>query len=430
MTERKKQRRQFWVILFIVFLGFVGISMPYLIFPALFLNPAYSILAESWGDGARAILLGITLAAYPLGQFFGSPILGSLSDDYGRKSILSWSLCIAAVCNLITGFAIDWGNLWLLIVSRLMAGLMEGNIAIARAMVADIPSISKHESFGKINAVSAISYLLGPLFGGLMADRSLLEGTTISMPFYVIGFLFFCLAGLSALILQKEIANTQMEAPMEVRSFWHRINLIQRLSVLFSNRRLQFLMITSTLFTLAVDICYEFGPVYLTVKWDLIPSQLILYNGVLCVALAVGNGWLPTYFSSRVSNRLAILCSIGGFTLFLIGIVLTNSTFLMVLLFALLGLVIGLGVTLITVKISDSVSSAIQGEVMGVQLALRVLGDAVICLLGGVLLLISAKLILIVAAVISLAAMIYYGSSKKNRDSKINFRNNRFKSSL
>ena len=403
MTERQKQRRQFWVILFIVFLGFVGISMPYLIFPALFLNPAYSILEQSWGDGARALLLGVTLAAYPLGQFFGSPILGSLSDDYGRKSILSWSLCIAALCNLLTGFAIDWGNLWLLIISRLMAGVMEGNIAIARAMVADMPTISKHDSFGKINAVSAIAFLLGPILGGLMADKSLLEKTTISMPFYVISFLFVCLAGLSAVILQESVGTI----PVKVRAFWQRINLIKRLSILFSNRKLQFLMITSTLFTLAVDICYEFGPVYLTVKWDLIPSQLILYNGVLCVALAIGNGWLPAYFSSRVSNRLAIQCSMGGFTVFLIGIVLAHSTFLMVLLFALLGLVIGLAVTLITVKISDSVSSAIQGEVMGVQLSLRVLGDAVICLLGGVLLLFSAKLILIVAAGVSLAAMAY-----------------------
>lgn len=410
MSERKKQRRQFWVILFIVFLGFIGISMPYLIFPALFLNPAYSILSDSWGDGARAILLGITLAAYPLGQFFGSPILGSLSDDYGRKSILSWSLGIASLCNIFTGFSIAWENLSLLIISRLMAGIMEGNIAIARAMVADLPTISKHDSFGKINAVSAIAYLLGPLFGGLMADNGLLEGTTISMPFYVIGLLFFCLAGLSAVVLEKCVANAQME----VRTFWQRINLVKRLSVLFSNRRLQFFMITSTLFTLAVDICYEFGPVYLTIKWDLIPSQLILYNGVLCVALAVGNGWLPTYCASRVSNRLAILCSIGGFTLFVIGIVLTNSTYLMILLFALLGLVIGLAVTLITVKISDSVSNAIQGEVMGVQLSLRVLGDAIICLLGGVLLLISSKLILIVSAGMSLTAMIYYGCVKKN----------------
>lgn len=341
MTEQKRQKRQFWVILIIVFLGFLGISMPYLIFPALFLNPAYSILPAGMSESSHALFLGITLAAYPLGQFIGSPILGALSDDYGRKPLLSGSLLISAICNLLTGFAIEWQQLGLLIVSRFMAGLMEGNIAIARAMAADIKTISKHETFGKINAVTSIAYLIGPLLGGLMTDKSLFESLTTSTPFYCICILFFCLAGLSALMLEQAVIN----APTVVRTFWQRINLIQRLSALFSNKKLQFLMITSTCYTLAVDIFFEFGPVYLTVKWTLGPAQLIFYNGVLCLGIAAGSGWLPAFLSSRVSNRLAIIYSIGGIALFLIGIVLVDSTLLMMLLFALIGIVIGLAAT-------------------------------------------------------------------------------------
>lgn len=404
MTEQKKQRRQFWVILFIVFLGFVGISMPYLIFPALFLNPAYSILPDSWSQSSHAIFLGITLAAYPLGQFIGSPILGALSDDYGRKRLLTASLTVAALCNLLTGFAIARHQLGLLIASRFIAGLMEGNIAIARAMAADIKTISKHESFGKINAAISIAYLLGPLIGGLLSDKNLLESLTTATPFYVTCVLFLCLSGLSALVLKKTVINTSIK----VRTFWERINFIKRMGVLFSNKRLQFLILICTAFTLAIDIFYEFGPVYLTVKWALGPAQLTLYNGVLCLALAVGNGWLPAFTSSRVSNRRAIICSGAGLALFFIGIVLTNSTLMMMSLFALSGLAIGLAVTLMTVKISDSASDGIQGEVMGVQLSLRVLGDAIICLFGGALLLLSSKLILIVAALICITAMVYY----------------------
>jgi len=404
VTEKKKQKRQFWVILIIVFLGFVGISMPYLIFPALFLNPAYSILPVSWSESSRAIFLGITLAAYPLGQFIGSPILGSLSDDYGRKRILSGSLLITATCNLLTGFAIAWQHLALLIASRFMAGVMEGNIAIARAMATDLKTISRHQTFGKINAVASIAYLLGPLLGGLMAEKDLFEDLTTSTPFYFTCILFFCLSGLSALLLESTVVNTRIETC----TFWQRINLIKRLSLLFLNKRLLFLMIISTCFTLAVDIFYEFGPVYLTVKWTLSPAQLVRYNGVLCLALVAGNGWLPSFISSRVTNRLAIIYSIGGFALFLLGIVLTDSTFLMTLLYALSGFVIGLAVTLITVKISNTIPDTIQGEVMGVQLSLRLLGNAFICLLGGALLLLSSKLILILAAVMSFATMLYY----------------------
>ncbi|WP_068467555.1 MFS transporter [Candidatus Protochlamydia phocaeensis] len=404
MNEQSRQKSQFWVILIIVFLGFVGISMPYLIFPALFLNPDYSILPASWGESSRAIYLGITLAAYPFGQFLGSPILGSLSDDYGRKRLLSGSLLIAAFCNLLSGIAIQWQYLGLLILSRFTAGLMEGNIAIVRAMAADITALSKHDTFGRINAASSIAFLVGPLLGGLMADKSLFAELTASTPFYFICILFFGLTGLSLLMIK----DSKTPSSPEERSFWQRINLTHRLGVLFSNKRLKFLLIASTCFTLAVDIFYEFGPVYLTVKWDLNPAQLVFYNGALCLALAIGNGWLPAIVSSRISKRMAVIYSILGFAFFLMGTVLTDSTVLMMLLFTLSGLVIGLAVTLITVKISDSVPDAIQGEVMGVQISLRVLGDAFICLFGGALLLLSAKLILIAAAILSLAAMAYY----------------------
>lgn len=403
MTDKNKQKRQFGVILIIVFFGFVGISMPYLIFPALFLNPSYTILSADSSETYRALLLGVTLAAYPLGQFIGSPILGSLSDDYGRKRLLAGSLLVTALCNLLSGLAIEWQHLSLLIASRFIAGLMEGNIAIARAMAADFTTISKHKSFGKINAAASIAFLLGPLLGGLLTEKDLSDQFTASTPFYFTCLLFLGLAGLSALVLETSISSKT-----DKTTFWQRINLFKRLSVLFQNKRLRFLMIVSTCFTLAVDIFYEFGPVYLTVKWALNPGQLVLYNGVLCLALAAGNGWLPGFVSSRLSNRLAIIFAIGSVALFLVGIVLTNSTMIMLFLFALIGLAIGLGVTLLTVKISNSAAETIQGEVMGVQISLRVLGDAIICLLGGALLLLSSKLILITASLMSVAAMIYY----------------------
>ena len=404
MNQQAQERKQFWVILGIVFFGFLGISIPYLIFPALFLNPTYSILPETWGDSSRAVFLGITLAAYPFGQFLGSPILGSLSDDYGRKPLLTCSLLITAFCNLITAFAIGWQHLGLLILSRFGAGLMEGNIAIARAMASELRTISKHKTFGNINAAASIAYLIGPLLGGIMTEDSLFRGFTTATPFYFICLLFILLSIVSVVVLENKLSVSRKE----IRTFWQRINLFKRLKSLFANKRLEFLMISSTFFTLAVDIFYEFGPVYLTVKWLLDPSQLVLYNGILCITLAIGNGWLPTFISSRASKKQAIIWSMILFTIFLLAMVLTDSQIVMFLLFALSGLVIGLAVTLITVKISDSVSNAIQGEVMGVQISLRVLGDAFICLLGGILLLLSSKVILIVAGVLSLTAMIYF----------------------
>lgn len=405
MNTKEVQKKQFWVILIIVFLGFIGISMPYLIFPSLFLNPDYSIIPSGWGETSRAIFLGITLAAYPLGQFLGSPILGSLSDDFGRKPLLAGSLFIAGLSNLLSGWSIAYNTLSLLIFSRFLAGLMEGNIAIARAMASDLKLLSKHKTFGTINAVASIAFLIGPLLGGLMADKSIFKELTPSTPFYTIFVLFIALAGLSTCALTTNSAGTLKE----IKGFWQRINLIKRIKLLFTNKRLQSLMIISTGFTLAVDILYEFGPVYLTIKWTLVPSDLIVYNAGLCIGLALGNGWLPSLISKYTSNqRPIILSSIAGFSLLLVGMVQANSMILMLLLFSVSGLFIGLAVTLITVQISNSVDDTIQGEVMGVQLSLRVLCDGMICLFGGFLLLLSSKIILLFASLLSVYTFFYY----------------------
>lgn len=399
----KVQRNQLRIVVLIVFFGFIGISMPYLIFPALFLNPSYSIMPEGSGDMARAVFLGLTLAAYPLGQFVGSPILGSLSDDYGRKGTMTMSLWATALCYLVSGIAIEWANLSLLIFSRLAAGIMEGNIAIARAMAADFTSLVKEKSFAKVNASVSIGYLIGPFFGGALSDNRIWHWFTVATPFYFVCFLFLILAAVAFVVLEHKEQIVKIKP-----TFWERMNVIKRMSALFINQKLQFFMITSTAFTLAVDIFYEFGPVYLTVKWGLGPSDLIFYNGILCIALALGNGWLATLLSSNDSKRIAILCSIGGFAIFLIGMVITNSTTAMFSLLGLSGISIGIFATLITLKISESVSSQIQGEVMGVQIALRVLGDAAICLFGAALLLLSSKVILIAASLLALATLAYF----------------------
>ena len=391
------QRKQFATVLSIVFFGFLGVSIPYLIFPALFVNPEYSILPSSWPFAYHALFLGITLAAYPFGQFLGSPILGALSDDYGRKPLLSGSLVVAAMCNLLTGFALTGRILWLIVLSRLVAGFMEGNIAIARAMAADMKGLSKHGTFGKINAAASIAYFIGPFLGGILAE------VTIATPFYMIGILFGVLAILSMLLLESGVV-----ASGEKKGFLVRINVIGQLARLFRNKRLQFLVIVSTCFTLAIDMFYEFGPVYLTMKWELCPSKLIIYNSVLCATLAIGNGWLPTYISKRYSTRYWIIGAMSGLALLLIGMVITNSPPLMVVLFGLSGFFIGSGVTLLMVKVSDSSADSIQGEVMGTLLSLRVLGDAIICLLGGVLILFSPKIILVLAAFLSLSTMFYF----------------------
>ncbi|OGN58422.1 MAG: hypothetical protein A3C42_00570 [Chlamydiae bacterium RIFCSPHIGHO2_02_FULL_45_9] len=280
---------------------------------------------------------------------------------------------------------------------------MEGNIAIARAIAADLKGLPKHQTFGKINATTATAYLIGPLIGGLLTDRAVFKELTVATPFYVVAVLFFCIAILSSLVLHKSLPSKKKE-----RTFKERVHFPRRMKGLFANPQLKSLILTSTFFTLAVDIFYEFGPVFLTVQWMYAPSQLIFYSAILCLGLMAGNGWLPTFVSQRTVQRWPIFGAMFAFALLVAGIVGIAIPSAIILLFFLSGLVIGLAVTLLTVKISDAASDRIQGEVMGVQVSLRVLGDAIICLFGGVLLILSSQLILLFASLLSLFALVYY----------------------
>lgn len=402
--QTKSPRAQLGAILAISFFGFMGLSMPYLIFPSLFLNPEYSILTPDASEASRGLYLGITLAAYPFGQFLGAPTLGALSDECGRRTIMSMTLFLASIFSLAAAFALEYRLLWLLIGSRFLAGLMEGNLAIARAMAADIKELNKHDTFGKLNAATSISYVLGPFIGGLLSDSSLHENLSLATPFFFISVLFFTLSIVSHLV----IAQRPRPIVEPKRSFLERINLKERLRRLFKNRKLKYILLITSSYTLAVDMFYEFGPVYLTKIWLLGPANLAVYNGILALILALGSGFLAAYLAKRYANRSILMVSITATSVALIAMVSTSTSATMIGIFIVIGLAISVTATNLTVQVSDSASDHIQGQVMGALTSLRVLGDACICLLGGVLIALSPKIILVIASFISLLALFYY----------------------
>ena len=96
-------------------------------------------------------MLGVLLCLYPLGQLIGSPILGSLSDRFGRRPILLVSLAVTTACYVLISLAITANNLALLGFASLVAGFAEANIVTAQSAIADLVAP------GSATATSAIS---------------------------------------------------------------------------------------------------------------------------------------------------------------------------------------------------------------------------------------------------------------------------------
>nr|WP_268887348.1 MFS transporter [Ktedonobacter robiniae] len=126
-------------------------------------------LLPFWAEhfGADAFMVGMLTSLYALAQFLFTPILGTLSDRYGRKPIIVVSLVIEALSLVLTALA---GSLPMLLVARFVGGLGASNIGSAQAFVADVtPPEKRAQGMGMIGAAIGLGFVIGPALGGLLA---------------------------------------------------------------------------------------------------------------------------------------------------------------------------------------------------------------------------------------------------------------------
>lgn len=131
------------------------------------LIPLVPYMADRFG--APPELITPILGAYSLCQLVAAPFWGRLSDRYGRRPILMSSLAGACVSYAILGLA---DNLWWLLVSRVLAGFMAGNLAAAFAYASDISAPeNRARALGTVGAAIGVGFMLGPAIGGILAGN-------------------------------------------------------------------------------------------------------------------------------------------------------------------------------------------------------------------------------------------------------------------
>ncbi len=137
-------------ILIIVLIDLLGMTI---------IIPLLPLYATTFG--ADAMVIGLLGATYPAFQFLGAPLLGRLSDQYGRKPILLISQLGTLIGFLTLGFA---GALWILFLSRLIDGISGANIATAQAAIADSTTEkTRTQGLGLIGAAFGLGFIIGPI---------------------------------------------------------------------------------------------------------------------------------------------------------------------------------------------------------------------------------------------------------------------------
>ena len=144
---------------------------------------------------------GVIAASYALSQFVSAPILGALSDRFGRRPVLLLGFCGLALNFFTTALAT---SLWMLVASRIIGGAVQANAAVANAYVADITApADRAKRFGMLGAMFGIGFILGPVIGGVLG------GIDLRLPFFAAGGLALANLAYGWFVLPESLAPAQ-----------------------------------------------------------------------------------------------------------------------------------------------------------------------------------------------------------------------------
>jgi DHA1 family tetracycline resistance protein-like MFS transporter len=272
--------------------------------------PILPKLVESFvdNDTARAArIFGLFGTAWALMQFFSSPILGALSDRFGRRPVVLLSNFGLGLDYVLMALA---PSLIWLFVGRVISGITSASVSTAFAYIADMtPPERRAALFGKVGAAFGAGFILGPAIGGLLG------GVDPRLPFWAAAALSFANTLYGLLILPESLPHDR-RSPFR----WRSANPIGALHLLRSNRVLAGLSVVNFFAQLAHVVLPSTFVLYATYRygWNAATVGLTLAMVGVCAMAVQGVGTGPIV--RRLGERRALLLGLGcgavGFMIF------------------------------------------------------------------------------------------------------------------
>jgi DHA1 family tetracycline resistance protein-like MFS transporter len=326
----------------------------------------------------QAYWFGVTTFTFSIANFAASPILGALSDRYGRRPVLLLGFCALALSFFVTALATA---LWMLILVRLFSGAMQSNASVANAYVADITEPQdRAKRFGLLGAMFGLGFILGPVMGGLLGAIDL------RLPFFAAGVLALLNLLYGWFVLPESLP------PSRRRRFeWRAANPVTALKALSRTQHVGLLVAVIACSGLAQFVLYTTWVLYTTFKFGWGPLENGWSLFAVGVASAVVQGLLLGRLLKRFSpQRLALWGLVSSTVAYLLYGLATEGWMMYVVIIAnVLGFTVAASIQSI---ISGAVDAQTQGRTMGAVSGLNSLMAVVAPVLGAPLLAIVSHL--------------------------------------
>lgn len=369
-----------YTVFLTVFLDMLGVGIVIPVLPALFMGgPDSSILPPETTEAQRSILYGYLTAMYPIMQFFGAPILGSLSDRFGRKPMLQISLVGTLIGYLLFGWAIYTQNLPLLFFSRMLPGFTGGNISIIMSSLSDIATPeNRTRYFGLVGMAFGLGFIMGPALGGLLADNTLVSWFDHATPFWFTAAL--TLVNLAVVQFMFQETNTK-QRHSEV-SF---MSGFKNIGKAFSAKHLRGVFMVSLFISLGFSFFTQFFSVYMMTKFGYQERQIGIIFAWIGLWLVITQGVTVRKLADKFSSEQILRFSILFLSISVGAVLIPQTAGVIFYINPFIATFQGLTSPNLTTVVSKSAGANEQGEILGINQSMISVGQAVPPIIAGYL---------------------------------------------
>jgi len=374
--------KNLWILVFVCVINSMGFGI---IVPVLYpYGKQFGLTGET---------LGVLIASFSIAQFFATPVLGSLSDKWGRKPLLVISL--AGTCISFLLFA-EARSILMLFAARILDGLTGGNISVAQAMISDTSTPqNRAKKFGILGSAFGFGFVIGPAIGGLLNEIGK------QAPFFFAAGIAL-IGTLCALFLLKETNPSDKASRSNNQSnfkFKTLITTLKRATVgtaIFTG-----FLLTMAQFTMIIG--------FQTFSVDILkitPAQIGIFYAGFGICGIIMQLLVPVFTKLIPSRSVILLLStiLCFAAMFLAGLTTVFVPFALCI--CVYGLFNGLRNPMLNAIIADNISQSEQGKILGINQSYASIGQTLGPLTAGLVTVISVHSIFFLSSTYILIAFL------------------------